>query len=319
MDYQVLLFYNYTPIENPETFAKEHLAFCRSLNLKGRILVAGEGINGTLSGEKAETKVYMETMLADTRFQDTQFKIDETQEHAFKKLFVRPRKELVALNLEEDINPRKLTGTYLSPSEFRERLFEEDTVVVDARNDYEYDLGHFKGAIRPVIHNFRELPNWVAENKELLAGKKIVTYCTGGIRCEKFSGWLLQEGFEDVAQLQGGIATYGKAPETKGEFWEGAMYVFDERIAVEINQVNKTIIGKDWFDHTPCERYVNCGNPECNRQILCSEANQEKYLGGCSAACRQSDHNRYIKERGWSTEEVAKRLAAIGEVVIEKS
>ena len=319
MDYQVLLFYNYTPIEDPETFAKEHLAFCRSLNLKGRILVAGEGINGTLSGEKAETKVYMETMLADTRFQDTQFKIDEAQEHAFKKLFVRPRKELVALNLEEDINPRKLTGTYLSPSEFRERLFDEDTVVVDARNDYEYDLGHFKGAIRPAIHNFRELPNWVAENKGLLAGKKIVTYCTGGIRCEKFSGWLLQEGFEDVAQLHGGIATYGKAPETKGEFWEGSMYVFDERIAVEINQVNKTIIGKDWFDHTPCERYVNCGNPECNRQILCSEANQEKYLGGCSADCRQSDHNRYVKERGWSPDEVAKRLAAIGETIVEKS
>ena len=316
MDYRVLLFYNYTPIADPTAFAKEHLAFCRSLNLKGRILVAEEGINGTLSGTKAETDAYMAQMKADSRFQDTQFKIDEAEAHAFKKLFVRPRKELVALNLDEDIDPRQLTGKYLSPAEFRERLFDEETVVLDARNDYEYDLGHFRGAVRPDIRNFRELPGWVAEHKDLLAGKKIVTYCTGGIRCEKFSGWLLKEGFEDVAQLQGGIATYGKAPETKGEFWEGAMYVFDERIAVEINQVNKSIIGKDWFDGTPCERYVNCGNPACNRQILASEANQEKYLGGCSPDCRHAANNRYIQDQGWSAEEVTRRLAAIGEVPV---
>lgn len=313
MDYRVLLFYNYTPIEEPAVFAKEHLAFCRSLNLKGRILVAEEGINGTLSGTKAEMDAYMTQMKADRRFQDTQFKIDEAEAHAFKKLFVRPRKELVALNLEEDIDPRQLTGKYLSPVEFRERLFDEETVVLDARNDYEYDLGHFRGAVRPAIRNFRELPNWVEAHKDLLSGKKIVTYCTGGIRCEKFSGWLLKEGFEDVAQLQGGIATYGKAPETKGEFWEGAMYVFDERMAVEINQVNKSVIGKDWFDGTPCERYVNCGNPACNRQILASKENQEKYLGGCSADCRHAPNNRYIQERGWSAEEVTQRLAAIGE------
>lgn len=317
MDYRVLLFYNYTPIDDPEVFVKEHLAFCRSLNLKGRILVAAEGINGTISGRVTDTEMYMKTMLADARFQDTQFKIDEAEGHAFKKLFVRPRKELVALNLTEDINPRKLTGTYLSPAEFRERLFDEETVVLDARNDYEYDLGHFKGAVRPDIRNFRELPNWVAENKELLADKKIVTYCTGGIRCEKFSGWLLKEGFEDVAQLHGGIATYGKSPETKGEFWEGAMYVFDERIAVEINQVDKSIIGKDWFDGSPCERYVNCGNPECNRQILSSEVNQEKYLGGCSTACRQSVNNRYVQEQGWSADEVTARLAVLGEAITQ--
>ncbi len=94
------------------------------------------------------------------------------------------------------------------------------------------------------------------------------------------------------------------------------MYVFDERIAVEINQVNKSIIGKDWFHGTPCERYVNCGNPACNRQILASKANQEKYLGGCSPDCRHAANNRYIKVQGWSAEEVTRRLAAIGEVPV---
>ncbi|MGM0181383.1 oxygen-dependent tRNA uridine(34) hydroxylase TrhO [Enterococcus sp. AZ102] len=315
MDYRVLLYYNYTTIEDPEAFAAEHLAFCKSLDLKGRILVANEGINGTLSGTIAQTEAYMEHMLQDPRFADTMFKIDESEGHAFRKMFVRPRPELVSLNLEQDIDPHELTGKYLKPTEFKEALLDEDTIVIDARNDYEYDLGHFRGAIRPDIRNFRELPQWIQDNKEQFMDKKVVTYCTGGIRCEKFSGWLLREGIEDVAQLHGGIATYGKDPEVRGELWDGQMYVFDDRIAVEINQVDKQIVGKDWFDGTPCERYINCANPECNRQILTSEENEAKHLGGCSYDCAASEHNRYIVKHNISAEERVARLAAIQEEV----
>lgn len=311
MNYQVLLYYQYTTIEDPEQFAKEHLAFCKSLNLKGRILVANEGINGTLSGTTEETEQYMKMMLADERFKDTFFKVDPAPEHAFKKMFVRPRTELVALNLEDDIDPLALTGKYLDPEAFREALIDENTVVLDARNDYEYDLGHFRGAVRPDIRNFRELPQWIRENKEQFMDKKVVTYCTGGIRCEKFSGWLLREGFEDVAQLHGGIANYGRDPKTQGEFWDGKMYVFDERISVEINKVDKQIIGKDWFDGTPCERYINCANPYCNRQILASEENEEKHLGGCSPECSQHPANRYVQMHQLSEDEAAKRLAQL--------
>lgn len=311
MDYRVLLYYNYTKIENPEQFAKEHLALCKSLGLKGRILVAEEGINGTASGTIEATQQYMDWMHNDERFKDTWFKIDESEGHAFRKMFVRPRKELVALNLEEDVDPLRLTGEYLDPKAFKEALLDEDTIVLDARNDYEYDLGHFRGAIRPDIRNFRELPEWIRENKEKFMDKKVVTYCTGGIRCEKFSGWLLREGVENVAQLHGGIATYGKDPEVKGEMWDGKMYVFDDRISVEINQVDKQIIGKDWFDGTSCERYINCGNPSCNRQIITSEENEAKHLGGCCYECAASETNRYIKRNGISEEERATRLAAI--------
>ncbi len=311
MDYRVLLYYNYTKIENPEQFAKEHLALCKSLGLKGRILVAEEGINGTASGTIEATQQYMDWMHNDERFKDTWFKIDESEGHAFRKMFVRPRKELVALNLEEDVDPLRLTGEYLDPKAFKEALLDEDTIVLDARNDYEYDLGHFRGAIRPDIRNFRELPEWIRENKEEFMDKKVVTYCTGGIRCEKFSGWLLREGVENVAQLHGGIATYGKDPEVKGEMWDGKMYVFDDRISVEINQVDKQIIGNDWFDGTPCERYINCGNPSCNRQIITSEENEAKHLGGCCYDCAASETNRYIKRNGISEEERAARLAAI--------
>lgn len=315
--YQVLLYYLYVPLENPEEFAKEHLAFCQSINLKGRILVANEGINGTLSGLTEDTEKYIAHMRADERFKDIFFKIDPSEEQAFKKMFVRPRPELVSLSLEDDIDPLELTGAYLSPKEFKEAILDEDTVVIDARNDYEYDLGHFKGAVRPDIRSFRELPQWIRDNKEEFMDKRVVTYCTGGIRCEKFSGWLVREGFKDVGQLHGGIATYGRDPEVQGELWDGAMYVFDERISVPINHINPVIVGKDWFDGTPSERYVNCANPECNRQILCSEENEHKYLRGCSHDCRVHERNRYVVENNLSLTDWQERVEALGETFKE--
>lgn len=140
MNYQVLLYYKYTTIDDPEQFAQDHLAFCKAHHLKGRILVSTEGINGTLSGTKEETEQYMAHMHADERFKDMVFKIDETEGHAFKKMHVRPRKEIVALDLEDDVDPRHTTGQYLSPVEFRKALEDDDTVIIDARNDYEFDL-----------------------------------------------------------------------------------------------------------------------------------------------------------------------------------
>lgn len=308
MDYRVLLYYKYTTLDDPETFATEHLDFCKNLELKGRILVSTEGINGTVSGTVEATDKYMEQLKSDERFKGITFKVDEAEGHAFKKMHVRPREEIVALDLEDDVDPRELTGKYLSPKEFREALLADDTVVIDARNDYEYDLGHFRGSVRPDITRFRDLPEWIKENKEQFMDKKIVTYCTGGIRCEKFSGYLLKEGFEDVGQLEGGIATYGKDPEVKGELWDGKMYVFDERISVEVNQVDKTVVGKEWFDGTPCERYINCSNPECNKQILVSEENEERYLGACTHECATHENNRYVKKHDISEEEKAARL-----------
>lgn len=317
-NYRVLLYYKYVDIENPEQFRDQHLELCKSLNLKGRILVSEEGINGTVSGTIEETEQYMEAMRSESRFEDTMFKIDEAYGHTFKKMHVRYRPEIVSLDLgEDDLNPNELTGAYLEPQEFRAALEDENTIVLDARNDYEFDLGHFRGAIRPDIKSFRELPEWIKENKEKFMDKKVVTYCTGGVRCEKFSGWLLKEGFKDVAQLHGGIHNYGTNPETQGELWDGKMYVFDERISVEINRKEKTVIARDWFDNTPCERYVNCGNPFCNRQIISSEDNEDKYLRGCTHECRISPENRYVKEHNLSREEVADKLAAIGEKLPE--
>ncbi|SDR05176.1 oxygen-dependent tRNA uridine(34) hydroxylase TrhO [Virgibacillus salinus] len=312
-EYQVLLYYKYVQIEDPEEYAMEHLQFCKDLDLRGRILVADEGINGTVSGTIEQTEKYMEAMHNDPRFADMTFKIDEHEGHAFKKMHVRPRSEIVSLRLEDDINPKQTTGKYFEPEEFFEAMQDENTVVLDARNDYEYDLGHFRGAIRPDIEAFRELPEWVENNKHLIEGKRILTYCTGGIRCEKFSGWLVKEGFEDVAQLHGGIVSYGKDPNVQGELWDGQCYVFDERISVPINKKDHVVVGVDYFDGQPCERYVNCANPECNKQILCSEESEHKYMRGCTHECRISPRNMYVKEHDLSEEEVQERLAALEE------
>lgn len=315
-NYQVLLYYQYVDIDNPEEFRKEHLAFCQSLNLKGRILVGAEGINGTLSGLTADTEKYIEKMHSDERFKTMLFKIDAADEHAFKKMHVRVREEIVSLNLEDDLNPLELTGDYLSAKEFKEAILDEDTVVIDARNDYEYDLGHFRGAVRPDIRNFRELPQWIQENKEKFMDKRVVTYCTGGVRCEKFSGWLVREGFKDVGQLDGGIATYSRDPEVQGDLWDGLMYVFDERISVPVNHNEHVVIGRDWFDDTPCERYVNCGNPFCNKRILTSIENENKYVRGCSSDCRKHEKNRYITENNLTREDWEVRLNNLGESLV---
>lgn len=309
--YRVLLFYKYVAIEDPETVVAEHLEACKEIGLKGRIFIGTEGINGTCSGTIEQTDAYMNMMNADERFQGIEYKIDEADGHTFKKMHVSVREQIVNLSLEDDINPNKLTGNYLSPAEFLEKMQDENTIILDARNDYEYDLGHFRGAIRPDIRTFRELPDWVKENKEKFEGKKILTYCTGGIRCEKFSGWLVREGFEDVGQLEGGIVSYGKDPVAKGQLWDGQCYVFDERIAVPVNQVEHVIVGRDHFDGEPCERYVNCANPVCNAQILCSEENEHLYMRSCSDACREHSRNRYFIEHNMTVEEFNARLAEI--------
>ncbi|MEN2768755.1 rhodanese-related sulfurtransferase [Ornithinibacillus xuwenensis] len=314
-DYRVLLYYKYVEIDDPEVFAKEHLQKCKEMDLKGRILVAKEGINGTVSGTIESTNKYMEMMHNDPRFADLTFKVDNHDGHAFKKMHVRPRKELVTLRLdgEENIDPKELTGEFLNPKEWYEAMQRDDVVIFDTRNDYEYELGHFRGALNPDIDNFRDLPEWVRQNKHLIEGKKILMYCTGGIRCEKFTGWMIKEGFEDVAQLHGGIVTYGKDPEVQGELWDGQCYVFDERIAVPINQKEHVVVGKDYFDGKDCERYVNCANPECNKQILCSEENEHKYMRGCTHECRVSPRNLYVEEHSLSPEEVQHRLDIIAE------
>ncbi|GIM45802.1 UPF0176 protein YbfQ [Collibacillus ludicampi] len=294
--YRILLYYKYVHIENPAEFAEEHLKFCQDLGLKGRILIAEEGINGTVSGTIEQTQTYMDTMHQDPRFADMWFKIDEADGHAFKKMKVKVKKEIVRLDLEEDIDPNQLSGKRLSPKEFYEALQRDDVIVIDGRNDYEYDIGHFRNAIRPEVKAFREFPEWIRKNLSQYKDKKILTYCTGGIRCEKLSGFLLREGFKDVSQLEGGIVTYGKDPEVRGKLFDGKCYVFDERISVPINQEENVIVGKCYHCGKPEDRYINCAYDMCHKQHICCPECEEKFKGYCSVECEEHDR-AHVKEK----------------------
>lgn len=280
--FQILLFYKYVSIEDHEEYAQRHLAFCQALGVKGRILVAHEGINGTISGTYEQTEVYMTAMHMDLRFSNMEFKIDPANKHAFKKIFVRPKEEIVHLGLEEDINPAELTGKHLSPKKYYKALQEEDVVVLDARNDYEHEIGHFQGAICPPVKSFRDLPDWIRKNLSDCKDKKILTYCTGGIRCEKLTGFMLREGFEDVSQLEGGIIKYSQDSRVKGELFEGKCYVFDERIVIPANRTeNESTISSCCYCQKKTAHYVDCTEPGCPEQFVCCEECEESLEGIC--------------------------------------
>jgi UPF0176 protein len=288
--YRVLLYYKFVTIEDPEQFTADHLNFCNQLGLKGRILIAKEGINGTVSGTVEQTDAYMDAMRNDSRFADMMFKIDEHDGHAFKKMHVRARQELVTFRLEEDVNPNELSGKYLSPKEFYEALQDEDVLVIDGRNDYEYEIGHFRGAIKPGVETTKEFPEWIRNNLSEYKDKKVITYCTGGIRCEKLTGILLKEGFKDVSQLHGGIVTYGKDPEVKGRLFDGKLYVFDERVVVPVNQTEEdVVVGTCYHCGKSEDRYINCTYDLCHRQhVACPEC-EEKYNRYCAEECHEKD------------------------------
>jgi UPF0176 protein len=288
--YEVLLYYNYFPVPNAERYVVEHRALCQELGLLGRILVAPEGINGTVSGLREQTQRYRALLSEEQGTEDMEFKVDPADGHVFQKLSIKARQEIVTLGLpgELDINPNQATGHYLSPKAFYEAMQDPNTIVLDGRNDYESELGRFRNALCPEVGNFRDFPQWIRDHRNLLDGKRILTYCTGGIRCEKLSGYLIQEGFEDVSQLHGGIVTYGRDPEVQGRDFDGSCYVFDQRIGVPVNQANPTIISHCAHCEIPCERYRNCGHKPCNAQFFCCPSCEEGLGRYCSEACRNS-------------------------------
>lgn len=293
-DYRILLYYKFIQIDNVDVYTKRHLKFCQALGLKGRILIAEEGINGTVSGTIDQTDAYMHAMHMDPRFEDLWFKIDEADGHAFKKMFVRKRDQIIRLYDEDDVKPYELTGHHMKPKEWHETMKHYDPLIIDGRNDYEYELGHFRGAIRPPVKSFREFPQWIRENLADQKDRKVLMYCTGGIRCEKLSGVFINEGFTDVHQLDGGIVTYGKDPEVKGDLWDGKCYVFDERISIPINHTESaTVITTCAHCGSASDRYVNCANPECNRQYVCCESCEADVKLSCSDECREHPRNRY--------------------------
>jgi UPF0176 protein len=287
--FEVLLYYKYCQISDPEAYADEHRKMCQELGLKGRILIAAEGINGTVSGLAGNCAKYRQALDESPLTAGIAWKIDPSDEHVFPKLSIKVRDEVVTLGLgEEDFSPEELTATHLKPAEWRDALKEDNIVLIDARNDYEWEVGRFEGALLPPVASFRDMPKWVRDHREELEGKKILTYCTGGIRCEKFSGFLLKEGLEDVYQLDGGIVTYGKDPEVKGEGFEGECYVFDERLTVPVNRTEGArLVSQCVSCGLPSIRYRNCLWQPCNAQFIVCQECEEKSGRYCDPICKE--------------------------------
>ena len=290
--YKILLFYKYVNIEHPEEVVQKNLQWCLQNDIKGRVFFAGEGVNGTVSGTIESIENYKLHLTSFPEFKDIWFKEDETDEHAFRKMHVRLKNEIVHGDLEGVSIEHG--GKRLSPEELF-RLYSEgkEFVIVDARNWYESKIGKFKNAITPAMKNFREWKKVVDEDLKEYKNKTVVTYCTGGIRCEKASAYMVESGFKDVYQLDGGIVNFiKKFPDT---YWEGGMFVFDERRVVNPNSREELKhIAECYFCGKPTSYYINCHNVDCDKIIVSCHECKVKNEYCCSDECRTSLNKRKV-------------------------
>jgi UPF0176 protein len=269
--FPVILFYKYVPVDDPAAFATDQRNLCSALGLKGRVLIAAEGMNGTLAGPRAAVDQYISTLRADPRFADIEIKFGSGDEGTFPKLVVKVRPEIVTLAAGIPLTPE--IGNHLTPGEWKRTLEEEpDIVVLDVRNRYESQLGKFANATTCDIEHFRELPAYV-DRLDSLRDRKVLIYCTGGIRCEKASALLRSKGFTNIFQLHGGIVSYQE--QFGNEHWLGECFVFDQRMAVAVD-TNLVSIGRCAHSGRPTNRFVNCLHDPCHTLFLLAPETEEE-------------------------------------------
>lgn len=293
MDYSVLAYYILTEIEDPLAEVARHKEFFANRDFRGRIYISEQGINGQSSGFAAHAREYQEWLLSDPRFSGVRFKTHPAKEHAFPKMTVKYRKQLVAIDCEVDFSRR---GEHIPPKEWKKMLEKRapETLLLDVRNDYEWEAGHFEGAELPKLEQFREFPSYAKELKEKCdpATTPVMMYCTGGIRCEYYSAVLKKEGFEKVYQLDGGVIQYGL--EEGSEHWRGKLFVFDDRLVVPLSEDGSTISHCTYCE-MPNDVYYNCANMDCNALFFSCLDCLREHLGCCCDAC-QTGRIRPFKE-----------------------
>ncbi len=286
--YEVLLYYKYIHLENPESEMKRQRELCELLQLKGRIIIATEGINGTVEGRIENTTHYRKALQQSEYFKDINFKRSIGTGNAFPKLSIRIRPEIVTSKIPS-LDPSRITGAYITADELH-TWFEQkkEFYIVDMRNEYEYQSGYFEGFIPSTIRNFFELPK-VLPNITHLKNKVIVTVCTGGVRCEKASGFLLQNGFNQVYQLKDGIQSYIEKYPNK--HFKGKLYVFDSRLTIgfHVDDPHHEVVGKCHHCGKATDTYVNCEYDVCHFHYIacaaCKDAETSYYF--CKKECKE--------------------------------
>ncbi|MFO5473968.1 MAG: rhodanese-related sulfurtransferase [Dolichospermum sp.] len=210
------------------------LSYCQSQRIKGTILLAKEGINGTIAGSRQQIDSFLTFIRSDSRFADLEYKESYTEIPPFERLKIRLKPEIVTLGLPE-VDPNEKVGTYVEPKNWNDLISNPEVIVIDTRNDYEISIGTFKGAENPQTQTFRDFPEYVKQNLDSHKHKKVAMFCTGGIRCEKASSYLISQGFQEVYHLKGGILKYLEEIPPEESLWEGECFIFDQRITVSHN------------------------------------------------------------------------------------
>ncbi len=285
MPFQNILFYKYVTIEDPHAFADVLRTRAQEFGLKGRAIISEEGINATFEGTLEKTQAFIALLKEDSRLTDLNVKTSVGDGKTFPRLSVKVRKEIVGTQFSQaEADPRVRTAPRISPETLR-GMYEsqEEFVVIDMRNSYEFASGHFKNSIDPGMRASRDLEKAVIK-LERYKDKKIVTVCTGGVRCEKMSAYLLNKGFKDVSQLEDGIHAYmQKFP---GKDFAGTLYTFDDRIMMDFGG-DREIVGACHFCKEKTERYLNCGNYTCHLHFLvCDRCASENTKVFCSNTCK---------------------------------
>lgn len=258
--YIVAAFYHFAAIDNTAKLQKTLKAFMAERDIKGTIILAPEGVNGTVTGSRAGINELLEFLRAMKGFADLVHKEAHYERHGFERTKVKCKAELIGLGAYA--NPTETVGEYIEPQEWNE-LIAKGMPVIDTRNDYEVEMGTFKGATDPKTKRFKELVQWTEENLDPERDKEVAMFCTGGIRCEKYSSYLKAKGFEKVYHLKGGILRYlEEIPQTQS-IWEGECYVFDERVAVDHNlqasgdaETCPSCGGPIWTKHRADPKYI---------------------------------------------------------------
>ena len=289
-NYKVLAYYIFTPIADPHGEVATHKAFFEGRDVTSRIYISENGINGQMSASETDAQAYMDWMHSRPQFSSIYFKLHDYHEQAFPRCTVKYRSKLVAIDESVDLSQG---GEHVSPDRWQEMLEKEDEhVLLDVRNDYEWKVGRFDGAELPPCETFREFSEYADKLKEKVDPKKtpVMMYCTGGIRCELYSAVLKKRGFEKVYQLDGGIINYGLK---KGsEYWLGKLFVFDDRLVVPISEQETPVIASCHHCGIEAEKYLNCANMDCNELFICCKSCSEKYVGCCQSSCQESKRLR---------------------------
>ncbi len=229
----VCALYKFVTLENFQGLRQPLHNVLEANQVRGTLLLANEGINGTIAGSRAGIKNVLNWLRNDPRLSDIDYKESFTDSMPFNRAKVKLKKEIVTLGVE-GIDPKRVVGTYVSPADWNQLISDPEVIVVDTRNDYEFKVGTFKNAVNPNTESFREFPRFVKENLSPEKHKKIAMFCTGGIRCEKSTAFLKEQGFDEVYHLKGGILKYLEEVPATETLWEGECFVFDERVTVNL-------------------------------------------------------------------------------------